>query len=105
MKIGMVMLTFNRLEYTKIVLKNYFKKTKISHQLHIWDNHSTDGTQEWLIKIAKKKYPVTIVLNQRNIGPQRAIQKYFKLSKGKDLVGKIDNDVLMSNRWLENFVK
>ncbi len=105
MKIGMVMLTFNRLKYTKIVLDNYFKTTKVPHQLHIWDNHSTDGTREWLIKVAKRKYPITITLNPRNIGIPGAIRQYFKLSKGKDLVGKIDNDLLIGNRWLENFVE
>jgi len=106
MKIGIVMLTFNRLEYTKIVLNSYFKKTEVPHQLHIWDNYSTDGTREWLTKTAMKKYPITITLNSRNIGIPDAIRGYFRLSRDKDLVGKIDNDLLIkSDHWLENFAE
>lgn len=108
MKIAMVMLTFNRLEFTRIVIDNYFKTTKIPHErLLIWDNYSTDGTREWLHQTAKKKYSVRVHPNKRNVGVPNAIRGFLAHPsyQGMDLVGKIDNDILVCDKWLENFVE
>jgi len=107
MKIAMVMLTFNRLEFTKIVIDNYFKTTKVPHKLLVWDNHSSDGSREWLDRVAKKKYPLRVHLCKRNIGVPDAIRGFFAHPsyQGMDLVGKIDNDILVQNGWLEGFVE
>lgn len=106
MKIGIVMLTFNRLGFTKIVLDNYFKTTKVPHKLLVWDNYSTDGSREWLDRVAKKKYPLRVHLSRKNVGCQNAIRGFLDHPsyQGLDLAGKMDNDVLICNRWMENFV-
>ena len=107
MKIAMEMLTFNRLEFTKIVLENYFKTTKIEHKLLIWDNYSTDGTREWLEKVAKKKYPLKVHFSKQNVGVPQAIRGFLRhpFIADADLVGKIDNDILVCDDWLESFAK
>lgn len=107
MKIAIVMLAFNRLGFTKIVIDNYFKTTKVPHKLLVWDNHSSDGSREWLDRVAKKKYPLRVHLSRRNVGCQNAIRGFFAHPsyQGMDLVGKMDNDVLICDSWLENFVE
>lgn len=105
MRIAMEMLTFNRLEFTKIVLENYFKTTKVEHKLLVWDNYSTDGTREWLEKVAKKKYSLKVHFSKQNVGVPNAIRGFLShpFIKDADLVGKIDNDILVCDNWLENF--
>lgn len=105
MKIAMEMLTFNRLEFTKIVLENYFKTTKIEHKLLVWDNYSTDGTREWLEAVAKKRYPLKVHFSKQNVGVPQAIRGFLRhpFTADANLVGKIDNDILVCDGWLENF--
>lgn len=105
-KIGMVMLTFNRLGFTKIVIENYFKATKVPHKLLVWDNHSTDGSRAWLDRVARKKYPLRVHLCNRNIGVPEAIRGALRhpFFRDQELFGKIDNDILVCDNWLENFV-
>lgn len=107
MKVAMLMLTFNRLLFTQIVLENYFKTTKYPHKLLVWDNHSTDGSQKWLDQIARKKYGIDIYLCKQNVGVPEAIRGFFRHPdcRGMDLIGKIDNDILVCDNWLENFVE
>jgi len=107
MKIAMEMLTFNRLEFTKIVLENYFKTTKIEHKLLVWDNYSTDGTREWLEQVAKKKYPLKVHFSKQNVGVPQAIRGFLShpFVADADLVGKIDNDILVCDDWLESFAE
>jgi len=105
-KVAMVMLTFNRLEFTKIVIDNYFKTTKVPHKLLVWDNHSTDGSRVWLDREAKKRYPLRVHLSKLNVGVPCAIRGFLRhpFSREADFVGKIDNDILVCDNWLENFI-
>ncbi|GAI50996.1 unnamed protein product, partial [marine sediment metagenome] len=83
------------------------KTTKVAHDLLVWDNHSTDGSRKWLDQVAKKQWKMKVHLCKQNIGVPDAIRGFFRhpICHGKDLVGKIDNDVLVCENWLENFVK
>jgi len=77
MKIAMMMLTYNRLGFTKIVLENYFKTTQVPHTLLVWDNHSTDGSRKWLDQDARKKYGIKVHLCKQNIGVPDAIRGFL----------------------------
>ena len=48
MKIGVVIVTYNRLEKLKIALKSYEKQSFKPQYILVVNNNSTDGTLEYL---------------------------------------------------------
>jgi glycosyltransferase involved in cell wall biosynthesis len=49
MKLLIVVITHNRLEYTKRTLKSIEETIQVPHEIVVVDNASTDGTQAWLL--------------------------------------------------------
>ena len=73
MKIGIVLVTFNRLDKLKIALQHYKNQTYPFEYILIVDNHSTDGTADFLKKWlhekeAFQKYCVTLDTNTGGAG-------------------------------------
>lgn len=50
MKLHTVFITYNRLELTKRAIESYLETVTIPHSFTVVDNHSEDGTREWLQK-------------------------------------------------------
>ena len=50
MKLHTVFVTYNRLELTKQAIQSYLDTVTVPHYIVIADNHSTDGTEEWLME-------------------------------------------------------
>ena len=47
---SIILLTFNKLEYTKKCIESIKKYTSGNYEIIVVDNNSTDGTKEWLIE-------------------------------------------------------
>lgn len=58
MRIGVVLVTFNRLNELQKTIRLYEKQTKLPEYILVVDNHSTDGTTEFLENWAKEDGPV-----------------------------------------------
>jgi len=104
--VSLVMFTFDRLLYTKQTLHRLMQSTKYPFQLIIIDNKSSDGTREWLEKI-RFLYAhriVDIKYNNKNEGLPGPTNSFWQ-SINTDLVGKIDNDTLVPDGWLERLVE
>ena len=92
--VDIIFLTFNRLYYTKITLPVLLNSSdNNSFKIHIVDNGSTDGTVEYLKKISHPKIE-SIIYNKKNEGLVKPTKKFWEESNA-DLVGKIDNDILV----------
>ncbi len=52
--VDIVMVTFNRLDFTKQAIDSIYKRTKRPFRLLVVDNGSTDGSKEWLFKKSKE---------------------------------------------------
>ena len=73
MGVGIVLVTFNRLEKLKIALSKYERQSYPLDYILIVDNHSTDGTAEFLskwkeIKAEYRKYVFTLESNTGGAG-------------------------------------
>jgi glycosyltransferase involved in cell wall biosynthesis len=100
--IALLMITHNRLEYTqKAVLQ--LRRIEIPFDLTIVDNVSTDGTMTYLSNLkrphAKIEYlsehqPLSVITNN-----------FWRKSMDYDLVGKVDNDTLVSESWLQRLIE
>ena len=104
--VSILFFTYNRLDYTREALPTLIENTRYPFELYIVDNHSTDGTPEWLEEF-RLRYPDIIkdinynTTNEGLPGPTNA----FWANVNTDLVGKVDNDTLVPESWLERMVE
>lgn len=101
MKTSIVVLTFNKLEYTIKCVESIRKYTqKDTYEIIIVDNHSTDETVEWLMK----QDDIKKVFNNENLGFPKGCNQGIEIATGDNIM-LLNNDVIVTKNWLENLVK
>lgn len=98
MAIHLVFITYNRLDYTKLALASVLADPAEEFSLTIWDNGSTDGTVEYLKNEVNDPRIVDIICCKENAGQVHAVNEIWGNSEA-DLVGKLDNDCLVTPGW------
>lgn len=101
MKIALVYITFNRLPYTQLSLPRLLEDPTEDFDLYIWDNGSTDGTPEYLKSISDPRIK-DIAFRPTNEGQSPAVNHAWTTSDA-DLLGKVDNDCLVTPGWTRTF--
>lgn len=108
---AIMMVTYNRLELTKRTLQSIHKDPGFPYRLVIVDNGSTDGTQEFLVRLAAGQepppfYDVRIKLNKENKGIAIGRNQALKMADefGPSWYCTIDNDVEMPDGWLRECI-
>jgi len=102
--IDLVFVTYNRLYYTRLALESVLADPEERFRLTIWDNHSTDGTIEYLKHEVRDPRIVDVVFSRENLGPTAAINEVWGKSKA-ELVGKLDNDCRVTPGWTRTFAQ
>lgn len=97
MKIELLFLTCNRLHYTKLSLPALLSDPTEEFSLIIWDNASTDGTEEYLASVEDPRI-VKKVFSRENVGGYQAIKDGLSTSSA-DLVGIVADDMLVTPGW------
>lgn len=103
MNVAIVLVTHNRLEYTRLALASLLADAAEEFSLTIWDNASTDGTQEYLESVDDPRIKEKI-FSKENIG-QTGAMNYAWSKTNVELVGKLDNDCLVTPGWTRIFAK
>lgn len=103
-KISVVILSHNKIDYTRTCIHSLLSSDYPDWELVIIDNGSTDGTVEWLKKFRdeaeNKNVHVHLIFNSGNIGCSTARNQGIEASSGK-LIAFCDNDIALRNRnWL-----
>ena len=98
MTIDLVFITCNRLAYTKPALASVLADKTEEFSLTIYDNCSTDGTVEYLRSAVNDPRIADIIFSKENKGQTAAVNEVWSRSKA-DLVGKLDNDCLVTPGW------
>jgi len=100
MKAAILYITFNRLEYTRESLPKLLTiANEHDFDVYIYDNGSTDGTQDYLCTHRRVK---DIVYLEKNLGIA-PVQNMFweRVCHEYDFVGKIDNDIIVPHFWID----
>lgn len=95
-----ILVTHNRLEFTKKCILALFEHTSGEFNLIIIDNASTDGTQEYLLGLKKMISVKQIICNTQNLGLEMALNQGLKHVETKRFVT-MDNDIIVSAGWLQ----
>lgn len=103
MGIAIVVVTYNRLEYTKKTIERLLSDTD-DFDLYIWDNASTDETPEYLKDGLSDPRIQEVILSKENVGQTGAMNYAWSKTKAK-LVGKLDNDCLVTPGWTRILAK
>lgn len=96
--IDLAFITHNRLAYTKLSLVSILADPTEQFALTIWDNGSTDGTIDYLKNEVNDPRIRDIVLSKANVGQTAAVNEIWGRSQAQ-LLGKLDNDCLMTPGW------
>ncbi|MDW8799693.1 glycosyltransferase [Clostridium sp. A1-XYC3] len=99
LKTSIVILTYNKLDYTKLCIDSVKKYTKAgTYEIIVVDNNSTDDTRDWL----KEQNDIKVILNDINLGfPGGCNVGIEAAEKGNDIL-LLNNDTIVTPRWLEN---
>ncbi len=97
-------ITWNRLPYTKVTLPIVLDHGgDVDYRVVIVDNGSTDGTIEYLNALEHPRIS-RVVLNGENLGISPVTNDFWAASSAEYL-GKVDNDILLPDRWLEPIMR
>ena len=95
MKLSVITLTLNKLEYTKNFIESLKKYTK-DFELIIVDNGSTDGTVEYI----KSMPDIKLIQNAENNGFSKGNNQGIEIAQG-EYIGFLNNDILLYPNWFE----
>ncbi len=102
--IGVV--TWNRLELTRLCLESLLTRTPPGYGLTVVDNGSDDGTREYLLQLADAHPHMRVRLLRRNMGVAVASNLAWDDAAGADCFVKLDNDVeILDPLWLERLMR
>lgn len=107
--ISIVVVTWNRLDYTKRCVDSILRNTDVEAELILVDNGSTDGTGEWVVELARGFRPgehlkeIRWGLFAENAGCAEGYNRGFKMAAG-DPIFRIDNDVIVPCGWASAFL-
>ncbi len=104
MNVTIVLITHNRLEYTKKTLARLLEDPTEEFDLYLWDNASSDETADYLKDGVKDPRIVDVVLSKENVGQAGAMNYAWSKTKA-ELVGKVDNDCLQTPGWTRIFAQ
>ncbi len=98
--------TFNRLDFTKATLEGIIENTSLPFRLIVVDNHSTDGTVDYLSTLREQGIISELILNPQNTGLMIPKRQAFALVKS-DYFVVTDNDTVpprISPDWLSQLI-
>lgn len=103
MNLLICLITFNRLQYTKRTLRELWATIELPYYLVIVDNHSDDGTQDYLANLVDRNRADQIIFNDDNYYPGKATNIGWKQGlenypQATHLM-RLDNDMHLEKGW------
>ncbi|MBI5677227.1 MAG: glycosyltransferase, partial [Planctomycetes bacterium] len=102
--VSIIILTWNALEYTQKCVHSIQNHTNYPYEIVFVDNASTDGTVEYLRRLVKEHSNYKLIENQVNKGFAAGNNQGVSAASG-EYVMLLNNDVLVSDGWLESLVE
>lgn len=100
---SIIVLTWNKLPFTKLLLNSLFANTKSPPlEVIVVDNGSTDETCEFLRALTRHNPNVRAIFNNSNRGFAAANNQGLAICRGEKIV-LLNNDTIVPPGWLEAF--
>lgn len=102
-KVAIFTITYDRIDYTKRMYDSMTRGTKYPFSWFVFDNGSTDGTQDFVSKLTP--YSAGSVTNKGLTYASNFLVDRIMKDNEYQIIIKVDNDCeFMTKRWLETFV-
>lgn len=101
----LLMITYNRLEYTKLTIEAVLQLDYPALEVVVWDNASTDGTVEFLKRRMNGLSNVRLVLSETNRGVVHPMNAIWFGEHGAEVLAKVDNDTLVPPELLRRLAE
>jgi len=101
MRIKVLMITHNRPKYIKLSLEQLCRTAPNNLKILIWDNGSDSQTREIVKKYEKHQCVEQVVYNSKNELLRVPTNWFWNNSPDADLLGKVDDDCLVPENWIE----
>jgi glycosyltransferase involved in cell wall biosynthesis len=102
--VHLVFISYNRLDYTRKALVSVLKDPEEAFKLTVWDNASTDGTRDFLREEVNDPRIDDVILSDKNTGQIYPLNVIWSASRS-DLLGKLDNDCLVTPGWTRTLAR
>ena len=103
-KISIIMVTFNKLEYTKQCLESIIRNTEYpNYEIIIVDNASVDGSVQYIQEFEHSTKGVSFIRNDKNLGFAAANNMGANSATGDYLVF-LNNDTIVTPGWLQELL-
>ncbi|MBB5336841.1 glycosyltransferase [Pectinatus brassicae] len=100
-KTSIIILTYNKLEYTKLCINSIrYYTAGNDYEIIVIDNGSTDNTAEWL----KQQNDIISICNKANKGFSGGCNQGIKIATGTEIL-LLNNDTIVVPNWLSNLKK
>lgn len=102
MRLLIIVVTYNRLAYTKKTLRMLFDTVEVPHHIIVVDNNSNDGTREYLESLKKRNRIDDVILNPDNYYPGKATNIGWRQgleSYDATHLMRLDNDIHLEKGW------
>lgn len=104
-QVSILLITFNRLLYTKQAIESILQNTNIPYELIIADNKSSDNTRKYLASLPQKSKKfnnltdIKLIFNKRNMGLAPALNQCLEESSA-DMICYAGQDITVPPKWL-----
>jgi len=102
-RVSVIVLTYNNLPLTQACLKSLADSDYPNLELIVVDNHSTDGSPEWLRTWAEGRPDTRLVLNDTNTGFAGGNNIGLRAATGEYLVI-LNNDTFVTRGWIRTLL-
>ncbi|PYS67058.1 MAG: glycosyl transferase family 1, partial [Acidobacteria bacterium] len=104
-KASIIVVTYNNLELNRLCLESIYARTEWPNfEVIVVDNHSTDGTPEYLKEVEKNFTNLRVTLNESNLGFAAANNIGLRQATGDYLV-LLNNDTIVTRGWLSTLIR
>lgn len=103
MSVALVLPTHNRLEYTQRTIPCLLADLDEDFELYLWDDASSDETPDFLKSLNDPRI-VSVTLSREKLGPTGAMNHAWSKTRC-ELVGKVDNDCVVTPGWTRIFAQ
>ncbi|UNL94672.1 glycosyl transferase [Paenibacillus polymyxa] len=94
---SIIILTYNKLDYTKECIESIRNYTdQGTYEIIVVDNASNDGTQEWI----QSQDDIFDICNESNLGFPKGCNQGIDVAQGDNIV-LLNNDVVVTPGWLD----
>ncbi len=98
--VSIIILNYNGLKDIRLCLDSIIRNTPERHEVIVFDNASTDGSQEYLNTLRN----ITLVESPTNLGCPPGRAQAMSIAKGEYLIF-LDNDTIVTPGWVAQFIR